>query len=97
QGTPTAVTIFQNNAFLPDAINQTMIAEGIESFTFKRMGSRDDIGADIRLWDDSEMLSFTGGFTLDINNGGAFDGWSLEGYFQRGENERKGYQNGLRV
>src|SRR5690606_4619468 len=68
-----------------------------DSFTFKRMGSREDIGADIRLWDDSEMLSFTGGFTLDIDNGGAFDGWTLEGYYQRGENERKGYQNGLRV
>ncbi|MBN1237331.1 MAG: TonB-dependent receptor [Gammaproteobacteria bacterium] len=97
QGTPTAITIFQDNAFLPEEIRQTMIAEGIPSFTLKRMGSREDIGADIRLWDESEMLSFTGGFSLELSNGGAFDGWLVEGYYQRGDNERKWYQHGLRV
>jgi outer membrane receptor protein involved in Fe transport len=97
QGTPTAITIFQDNAFLPDSIRQTMVDEGLQSFTLKRMGSKEDIGADIRLWDDSEMVSFTGGFSLDIDNEGLFDGWSVDGYYQRGENERKGYQNGLRV
>src|SRR5690606_38976174 len=68
-GPPAAVTIFQDNAFLPEEIRQTMIAEGIPSFTFRRMGSKEDIGADIRLWDDSEMLSFTGGFRLAIQGG----------------------------
>ncbi|HEX6998325.1 MAG TPA: TonB-dependent receptor [Gammaproteobacteria bacterium] len=95
-GTPTAVTIFQDNAFLPEEIRQIMEAETIPSFTFRRMGSKEDIGADIRLWDDSEMRSFTGGFRLDIQ-GGAFDGWTVDGYYQRGENERKWYQKGLRV
>jgi iron complex outermembrane recepter protein len=97
QGTPTAITIFQDNAFLPQSIRDTMIAEDLQSFTFKRMGSREDIGGDIRLWDDNEMLSFTGGFSLAIDNGGAFDGWTVDGYYQRGKNERKWYQKGLRV
>lgn len=97
QGTPTAITIFQDNAFLPESIRQTMIDEDLESFTLKRMGSKQDIGADIRLWDDSEMVSFTTGFSLDIAGGGAFDGWAVDGYYQRGENDRKGYQKGLRV
>lgn len=97
QGTPTAITIFQDNAFLPEEIRQTMIAENLESFTFRRMGSREDIGGDIRLWDDSEMTSLTAGFRLALNGGGAFDGWTVDGYFQRGENERKWYQKGLRV
>jgi iron complex outermembrane recepter protein len=96
QGTPTAITIFQDNAFLPDSIRQTMIEEGLPSFTLKRMGSKEDIGADIRLWDDNEIVSFTGGFRLEID-GGRFNGWTLDGYYQRGESERKGYQNGLRV
>jgi outer membrane receptor protein involved in Fe transport len=97
QGTPTAITIFQDNAFLSNQIRQTMINEGLQSFTFKRMGSIEDIGRDIRLWDDNETMSFTGGFSLDIDNGGMLDGWRLDGYYQYGDNERKGYQKGLRV
>lgn len=97
QGTPTAIRIFQDNAFLPDEIRQTMIDEGIESFGLHRMGSVEDIGADIRLWDDSVMTSLTGGFSLTLDNGGLFDGWQIGGYYQRGDNERKWYQHGLRV
>jgi outer membrane receptor protein involved in Fe transport len=61
------------------------------------MGSVEDIGRDIRLWDDNEILSVTGGFTLDVAADGFFEGWTVDGYYQWGDNERKGYQKGLRV
>jgi outer membrane receptor protein involved in Fe transport len=97
QGTPTSITIFQDNAFLPDDIQQAMIDEGIASFTLKRMGSLEDIGADIRIYDDSVLNSFTSGFNWDIENGGFMNGWSVDGYYQYGRNTRKWYQVGLRV
>lgn len=97
QGTPTSITIFQDNAFLSPAIRQTMVDEGLASFTFRRMGSLEDIGSDIRLWDENEITSFTGGFQLDIENGGFLDGWTVDGYAQLGKSDRKGYQTGLRV
>ncbi len=97
QGTPTSITIFQDNAFLPDAIRDAMIAENIPSFTLKRMGSLEDIGADIRIYDDSVLNSFTGGFNWDIENSGFMNGWSVDGYYQYGRNTRKWYQVGLRV
>lgn len=96
-GTPTVLTIFQDNAYLPDSVRDTMIAEGIQSFTFKRMGSAEDIGADIRLWDDNDMDSYTAGFKWKVANGGMFDGWTVDAYYQGGENTRKWYQVGMRV
>lgn len=97
QGTPTGITIFQDNAFLPDSIRQTMIDESLESFTLKRMGSVEDLGGDYRIWDENEMTSFTAGFTFDVQTDGRFNGWTIDGYYQRGENERSAYQKGLRV
>lgn len=97
QGAPTAITIFQDNAFLPDSIRETMTEEGLESFTLRRMGSKEDIGADVRLWDESVMRSFTAGFSLEIERDGAFDGWTVDGYYQLGDNDRKWRQKGLRV
>lgn len=99
QGTPTAITIFADNAFLPEEIRAIMTdpAAPIPSFTLRRMGSKEDIGRDIRLWDDNEMKSFTAGFALTLDNEGRFDGWQIEGYYQRGDNERRWYQHGLRV
>lgn len=96
-GTPTAITIFQDNAFLPDDIRQTMIDEGLQSFTFKRMGGPLDTLGQSRIWDKNEMNSFTVGFHANIDNGGFFDGWQVNGYYQQGRNKRKWYQHGLRV
>ncbi len=98
QGTPTAITIFADNAFLPDELRAIMNdpEAPIESFTLRRMGSKEDIGRDITLWDDNEMTSLTAGFKLTLD-GGAFDGWQVDGYYQRGDNERRWYQHGLRV
>lgn len=97
KGTPTAITIFQDNAFLSDAIRQTMIDENLESFTFRRMGSIDDLLGPMYFATENEMTSFTGGFSLDIESDGRFNGWTIDGYFSTGENDRSSYQHGFRV
>ncbi|MEZ5892914.1 MAG: TonB-dependent receptor [Parvularculaceae bacterium] len=97
QGTPTAITIFRDNAFLPADIQQAMEDEDIASFTLKRMGTLQDIGRDMSLYDDSVMQSFTGGFKWDIENGGFMNGWVVDGYYQYGRNRREWNQIGLRV
>lgn len=96
-GTPTAATIFPDNAFLPDAVAQVMESEGLESFTFRRFSGIQDLGGRARIWDDSEMTSYTAGATWDIRSDGFFDGWQVDSYVQIGKNERKWYQHGMRV
>lgn len=96
-GTPTAATIFSNNAFLPQSVRDTMAANNIASFTLRRMGHRDDLALFNTLRDNNVMNSFAGGLTYDLDTGGLFDGWQADLYYQYGENTRKAYQNGLRV
>lgn len=95
-GTPTALTIFQDNAFLPDDIRQTMIDENLQSFTFKRMGSFSDTQGQSWIWDENELQTYTVGVDIDLE-GGRFDGWAVKAYYQRGESKRDWYQHGLRV
>ncbi len=97
KGTPTALTIFQDNAFLPAPIRQTMIDEGLESFTFRRMGAPEDLIRPMYFATENEINSFTGGFTLDLDNGGRFDGWTIDAFFQTGESDREAFQHGFRV
>ena len=98
QGTPTAVTIFSGNPFLPANIQTIMTQNNIASFTLRRTGSIEDIGADITIRDTSLMNSATGGFKWNIDNKGGFlDGWTVDGYYQYGQNTRRAYQVGLRV
>jgi len=95
-GTPTALTIFQDNAFLPESIRQTMVDEGVESFTLKRMGSFSDTLALSRQYDTNEINSYTIGLNWDIDSG-AFEDWTVKTYWQHGSSERQWYQHGLRV
>ena len=74
-----------------------MINEGLQSFILKRQGSAEDIGANITLRDRNEMNSITAGFEWDIEGDGFMGGWTVDGYYQYGENERRAYQIGLRV
>ncbi|WAT17474.1 TonB-dependent receptor plug domain-containing protein [Aurantiacibacter sp. MUD11] len=90
-GTPTALTIFQDNAFLPDDLRQTMIDEGIESFTLRRMGSLEDIGT-MYLDDETTQHIGTAGFSYEMDNG-----WSIDGFYQYGHSKRDWRQFGLRV
>ena len=96
-GTPTALTIFQDNAYLPASLRQTMIDNNIASFTLRRMGSIEDIGT-MYLDDTTTQYIGTAGFTWNINNnGGMFDGWEVDGYYQYGASTRDWRQFGLRV
>lgn len=97
QGSPTTLTIFRDNAFLPNNVQQIMVAENRASFTFRRTGSSLDIGRRISLRDTSELNSFTAGFHWDSDSAGMFKGWTVDGYYQYGRNTRRGYQIGLRV
>jgi outer membrane receptor protein involved in Fe transport len=96
QGSPTAVTIFADNAFLPQSVRDTMAANNIASFTLRRTGSIKDIG---QMWlkDDNTMQSWTGGLTWDIPDGGFMGGWKVDAYYQYGKNTRIWRQYGLRV
>ena len=96
-GTPTALTIFQDNAFLPAGLRQTMIANNIASFTLRRMGSIEDIGQ-MSIDDSTTQDIAVAGFNWDIDTGGGFfDGWQVDGYAQYGRSLRDWRQLGLRV
>ncbi len=97
-GAPTTITIFQDNAYLPDNIRQIMVTNNIAGFQLNRVGNVADLGADYKIWDKTILNSATAGFDWDISNdGGMFDGWKVEGYYQYGFSKRTAYQNGLRV
>jgi iron complex outermembrane receptor protein len=96
-GTPTTATIFSGNAFLPASLQQTMTANNIASFTLRRLGSVDDLALNSWQSDNSVMNSFAGGLTWDIDRTGLLNGWQVDLYYQYGTNNRKAYQNGLRV
>jgi outer membrane receptor protein involved in Fe transport len=96
-GSPTAITIFQDNAFLPDDLRQTMIDNNIPSFALRRVGSIEDIGD---VWFDDRTTQDVGtvGFESEIDNGGGmFDGWNVDGYYQYGHSRRVWDQHTLRV
>jgi iron complex outermembrane receptor protein len=90
----TQFTIFQNNAFLPADVRQTMINEGRQSFQLNRIGSREDTAASSRLKQDNKTYSGTLGFKLGIERDGMFNGWAVDGYYQYGTTRNRGYQDG---
>ncbi len=95
-GTPTALTIFQDNAFLPAGLRQTMIDNGIASFTLRRMGSIEDVGQ-MYLDDTTTQHIATAGFEWDLDTGGFMNGWEIDGFYQYGHSKRDWRQLGLRV
>lgn len=95
-GTPTALTIFQDNAFLPDDLRQIMIDNNIPSFTLRRMGSLEDVGT-MSLDDTTTQNIATAGFKWNVSSGGFMDGWKVDGYYQYGHSKRVWKQLGLRV
>ncbi|MCL6251298.1 TonB-dependent receptor plug domain-containing protein [Altererythrobacter sp. KTW20L] len=96
QGAPTAITIFQDNAFLPDEIRQTMIDNSIDSFGLRRMGSIEDIG---QMYLDDSTTQHIGvvGFEYEVASDGFMSGWNVDGFYQYGRSRRNWKQNGLRV
>lgn len=88
------ITIFRDNAFLPAALNQIMIDNNIASFQLGRIGSNEDLGANTFTVTDSKTWSITGGFKVDIDTDGYFDGWTMNGYYQYGHTFTLGSQQG---
>lgn len=95
-GQPTAITIFQNNAFLPDSLHQLMVANNIQSFKLERAGSIQDIGQ-MSLTDATTQDVVTGGFDANIGKDGFLAGWQLHGFYQYGHSKRVWDQVGLRI
>jgi outer membrane receptor protein involved in Fe transport len=91
-----AITIFQDNAFLPQALKDIMVANNIPSFNLRRVGSIQDVG---QAWIEDEITQNTGtvGFEYNVDNGGFMDGWLINGYYQYGHSRRVWDQMGLRV
>ena len=75
-------TIFQDNAFLPEGLRQSMIDNNVDSFGLNTIRSKADL-AQGRFTHESEMTSYTVGFKSEIT-GGLFEGFSLDGYVQSG-------------
>ncbi|OYW44240.1 MAG: hypothetical protein B7Z33_12860 [Sphingomonadales bacterium 12-68-11] len=95
-GSPTAITIFQDNAFLPDALRQQMVANNIASFQLRRVGTLEDIG-DVWFEDEVTQNVATLGFDAELAADGFLGGWKVGGYYQYGHSERVWDQYTLRV
>lgn len=90
---PQQITIYRENAFLPDSVADLMDAAGASSFTMTRAGTRQDWG-----WGSfaniNDTTSATVGFKSTLATGGFLDGWSVDGYFQYGKNKLDAVQEG---
>ncbi len=75
--------IFADNAFLPAGLRQAMLDNGVDSVGFSTMRSSKDLGQ-ARLNVENEMSSATIGFKSEITSGW-FEGFSFDGYYQKGE------------
>ena len=92
------ITIFKNNAFLPDSVNAAMDAAGIDSFTMGRVGHSSDLAQNA--WTTMENKTFSGtlGFDADVKTGGLFDGWKTGAYYQYSKVHSRNYQwGGIRL
>ena len=78
---PWQARIFQDNAFLPPAVRQIMINEGLQSFGFSRMGSTADTTVSDILQSNT-FDSYTFGFEKSVG-----DDWRVDGYVQYGRND----------
>lgn len=83
-----ALSVYPENAFLPDSISEAMAEEGIESFRLQRYHTAKDIAQD-RFIMRNETRSLSVGFDLEFSGGGWLDGWVLEGYYQDGTNDNE--------
>jgi len=75
----TALTIYQDNAYLPDSVRQTMIDNDIESFSLGRASN--DLGF-LKAYSKNETWRVTTGGSYDLGGG-----WKIDGYYQYGRND----------
>ncbi|MCC7463730.1 MAG: TonB-dependent receptor [Gammaproteobacteria bacterium] len=82
-GTGQPITIYANNAFLPDSVRQAMAANNLASFSMGRIGHSSDIAGNSFVQQDTKIVSGTLGFKSNLESG-PFDGWTVDGYYQYG-------------
>jgi iron complex outermembrane receptor protein len=88
-----AFTIYRENPFLPQNIQDLMDANSLTSVKFSRVGGPDDIGFDAYTEQQTKTLSLTTGFDYDIDSG-FFNDWLVKGYLQHGKTDVKAIQRG---
>ena len=75
-----------------------MDSEGLESFSFQRFGSLEDLAAGAAQETVNTSTSLTLGFEKNISAEGMLDGWQVRGYVQAGRAKHRGYQkHGIRI
>ena len=96
-GASNGLTVFSGNAFLPANVQAIMDAEGLESFSFQRIGSPLDVAFGQQQTENTST-ALTLGFEKDISANGMLDGWQLRGYVQSGRADHLGrHINGIRI
>ncbi len=93
------LTIYPENAYLPADIRQTMLDNGIASFTLQRVGSELDTAAESATITENTLRSFTFGFEAEflkggVGNGDFLNGWRAQGYYQDGQTSYNSIQRG---
>jgi iron complex outermembrane receptor protein len=94
-GAGTSLTIFRENAFLPQAVRQIMVNENLNSFQMSLTGGREGLGRESRLKQDNHTYSGTLGFKWNVDREGWLQGWHVDGYAQYGTADNTGYQQGV--
>jgi iron complex outermembrane recepter protein len=94
-GIDTRITIYRENAFLPAAVRQIMVNENLASFQMNVVGDREGLGRDTHMRQDNKTYSATTGFQWDISQEGWLQDWQVNGYFQYGWADNRGYQQGV--
>jgi outer membrane receptor protein involved in Fe transport len=88
-------TIFRGNPYLPQNVQDAMVANNIASFNLARWNADIDNG---RLFQTNDTLMFTGGFDAKIARDGFFNDWHINGYYDWGKNKnRQTIRNFIRV
>jgi len=73
-----------------------MTANNLPSVRFSRIGQPEDVGLEYTE-QTTETTSLTGGFKYAVR-GGFFDGWNVNGYYQKGDTEVEAIQHlGIRL
>ncbi len=88
-----AFTVYRENPFLPQSIQDIMDANSLTSVKFSRNGGPEDIGFDPYTEQQTKTLSLTTGFEYTVGSG-FFDDWQIKGYIQYGETDVKAIQRG---
>jgi outer membrane receptor protein involved in Fe transport len=97
-GASNGLTVYSGNPFLPANVQAIMDAEGLESFSFQRFGSLEDLAAGAAQETQNTNNALTLGFEKNLTADGMLDGWQLRGYVQAGRAKHRGFQkHGIRI